>query len=873
MHNKLSYVAALMCAVVSFSATARTIYVDKSVAVSGDGTSWATAFKTIQEGCDAASSSEVDTVLVAPGEYGDDQGYANVTASATGGQKSQNCRVWINKKLILKSRDGKEVTHIVGHRGDGNGGNDANGNEPVMCVLIKKAPADDTAIGAVVEGFTIRDGEMSATMGDAGPGGIGNPFFTNYDEAHSNYFYVAYCTISNCCARRAAGMRAGTAIGTLFAENTTWDASTIGQASMNNYAYNCIFTRHPRTAIVYGYALVNCTICNNGCSSDNDRPSFGTYYYNSASFDNGKCGDTTNGGALYSSLFDGGPINTTTKKPTQVDVQYISKSASNDTTSEHAKLCMAACAGDFRPVSGGYLYGYDGHYGRIEYTNLDFIPPEYKQRDFYGKKLANNAVIPIGAILPAATSNVKPLRIGSADVSINGSRVLVAGQFVHSETVHDQIEIAPASDEGKDSFGIKINDSDIHQHPRRDGTYLYTFRTKDAEGDTFNTLEHFLADCTYFVDRDSGDDDKNDGLSAESAFQSLQHAVDVTSAQTGVFVIKVTEGTYDNQCGTGTSMWGNTTDARARVLINRSATSVNRLLLWATGDRERTVIEGSLDNSLGASYNGVGPNALRCVVVMGSSNTYVGISGFTLRNGRPTGTSKDDDCRAGMGGAIVSYRVKTVAQDCAFTGNVAHSGSVASTIVFNRCRFYGNDTMALGTVSKSTKCTLQGGVASSCIFEDNLDAEMISPGITASRFYNCTVFMTNANTSAYVYQNSVAITNSIIWSAGTYVAPSASKGGGLGGNIFWGTSSVTATSGYQIANPKFFAPEEGDYRINYNSPALSGGTEFTDDMAAYIVGDYYGNPIRFAEDGKVVIGAVHSFGKERPYPGLTIVIR
>ena len=50
---------------VSVSASAATYYVDGSVSSSGDGTSWDTAFKTIQEGIAAAFSS--DTVIVAEG--------------------------------------------------------------------------------------------------------------------------------------------------------------------------------------------------------------------------------------------------------------------------------------------------------------------------------------------------------------------------------------------------------------------------------------------------------------------------------------------------------------------------------------------------------------------------------------------------------------------------------------------------------------------------------------------------------------------------------------------------------------------------------------------------------------------------------------
>lgn len=62
---------------------AATWYVDASVVSSGDGTSWDTAFKTIQEGIDAASHG--DEVIAAPGTYSGNVRFKakNITLTST----------------------------------------------------------------------------------------------------------------------------------------------------------------------------------------------------------------------------------------------------------------------------------------------------------------------------------------------------------------------------------------------------------------------------------------------------------------------------------------------------------------------------------------------------------------------------------------------------------------------------------------------------------------------------------------------------------------------------------------------------------------------------------------------------------------------
>ena len=85
----------------------QTLYVDKAAAAGGDGETMETAFNTIAA---AVAKAQTDwTVLVAPGTYDteevvDDFGYTN--------------RVYINKRIHLRSTGGKDVTlagryHII----------------------------------------------------------------------------------------------------------------------------------------------------------------------------------------------------------------------------------------------------------------------------------------------------------------------------------------------------------------------------------------------------------------------------------------------------------------------------------------------------------------------------------------------------------------------------------------------------------------------------------------------------------------------------------------------------------------------------------------------------------------------------------------
>ena len=128
--------AVLAVALAGPAGFAGTIYVDGSVAASGDGSSWETALKRIQSGIDAASDE--DTVIVAEGTYRE-----NVSFNG--------------KNIVLRSTDPLDAavvgnTTMLAPKGGGSVVAFA-GTEDARCVLT---------------GFTIRGGDVHRGGGICG---------------------------------------------------------------------------------------------------------------------------------------------------------------------------------------------------------------------------------------------------------------------------------------------------------------------------------------------------------------------------------------------------------------------------------------------------------------------------------------------------------------------------------------------------------------------------------------------------------------------------------------------------------------------------------------------------------------------------------
>jgi hypothetical protein len=126
MKKVLGCVSVLFGVVFSCGAWCESWYVDGSVSASGDGTSWATAFKTIQQGIDAAAHG--DEVIVAEGTY-----LENVDFKG--------------KNIVLRSTDPTDLQVVRGTIIDG--------NQLASVVTFLGSETEE----CVLSGFTIRNGK------------------------------------------------------------------------------------------------------------------------------------------------------------------------------------------------------------------------------------------------------------------------------------------------------------------------------------------------------------------------------------------------------------------------------------------------------------------------------------------------------------------------------------------------------------------------------------------------------------------------------------------------------------------------------------------------------------------------------------------
>ena len=835
---------------------AKTIYVDNKLDdyTGHNGTSWALAYHRIQEAVAAASSG--DTVLVAPGEYGDDQGTV-IDNEAAGGNTHysyQKNRVWINNKHItLKSDKGAAVTHIVGKYADTDTG---IGPDAVRCIAMS---GNGNLPGTRIEGFTIRNGATLAyetgwtydTTGEtpvaknkclASHRGGGLLFHYTTSTTHRQ-IYVTDCVISNCVAAEGAAAYGVVLLRCRISGNRTYRDS--GSATMQCNAANCIFDNNGSIDYEgslyvsegnYPIAAVNCTFFNNKGILRALRDTYKATVYNSFLQCNGK---TKNEDTAYfaPSGWSGASFTNC------VADHAFNNGANNEMMSlrnDNAQL-VAPIYDDFRPVANPNANHVAGR-GDKTYCNLSWIPETDRNKDFFGDaRWDGNDSVTVGAIQTATNVVGGCLMFGSDRYTIDGRL------FEGVKDGYFYTEITPSQ------HRVRLWVNGVDPCHVWCGAYYEAYRFPNANDELVVTappfsgnkilyLQPYAPTKTVWADPSytGGDSDGSE----EKPYRTLQAAIDATAGSKRP-VVKAKAGRYDEG---GAYFWGN-----CRVVIT------NDVCVRAVDGPGSTFIVGA-DGSP-ANADGCGTNAYRCVGVDPSKVAYAaGIVGFTLTGGRTCSNGEDCNQNLRYGGGFFAEWSNTVGPfaqlvDCTVTNCISvmasgiWKGWALNTWIVG-CRQAVNPAGAVGSTAQRSvvsRCYMSG-----CVIGPN-DYGTVCVD-TDTRLYGCTINETSK--TLHLSKDAKCFNVLDLNNPTTQTAI-----GTTAGLCIETTATLAHTDCVKFADAKIAAREQGDLRPLPDSPVLLNGTTNVasiliglSDFCRFTIGGIYGG---LFPDGQPIVGAAY----------------
>ena len=782
-------------------AAANTWYVDDAkYGASGAGTSPETAFGTIQEAVTAASAG--DTVLVAPGTY--NRGSTKASGDST------SSRVVIDKDITVKSIEGAAKTIIVGAPDFTGEPLHGLGPDAVRCVAM-------SATGSVLEGFTLTGGYVYQSTGSDSftvRGGGVNIAIGNNNNIHKPF--VVDCVISNNVATRGGGAFGGTLVRCFVAENRVYNTASNttrnGAGARSGRYYNCVFTRNDDpnsqcgSTVSWIIAMVNCTVMGN-----HSNPSVVTDFSSSSP------------ACVWNSIIHHNAGNLSS-----------SMAQENSITSGTDYLVVSPIMDDWRPITGSTADGT----GSLE--GLATIPEEYRDKDFYGNPRTTDGTVCIGAVEGAVTPKGGRITFATTSTTLDGHAISRPTLYHHAAEWPAQVYLKPtAAAEGLAFFGHvaeeKVGTAASVWYTLfndRDGGRWMTLPDADTTINitpTFTTL--LWVDCASTATEPDG--------SAAAPFPTIQQAVDC--AVSGNYrVIRVKPGTYDT--GWSSNSWG-----RARVIV-----SAKNAFITSEEGAERTVIVGAPDPDAD-NADGVGPNALRCIMVEGSL-AHVGISGFTLTGGRSQVGSNGSDVK-GHGGAFrFQERTRQQALDCIITNNVAFRGPAGMYGWCQRC------LMAENKDYSGQNAVFREGFLSSCVFRDNVNAVQMGIGQNV-RAYNCTFLGVSGKGNVYTASTGfTTLASNCLFLDGNNGSDGTNTNFKWEGNYADTTGTKSRAVGITYGAACVVDKAARDFRPLATSPLVGGGGTSIENWAHYAVSDFQNRPIVFT-DGKPTIGAYqHTVG-------------
>ena len=823
-------------------AGATTYYVDNKLDdyAGHDGTSWELAYKRIQDAVAKAASG--DTVLVARGTYGDDQGTVVDCGDPTNENYSyQPNRIWINDKHItIKSAEGAAVTHIVGRHADTDTGIGAGA---VRCIAMS---GTDNLPGTRIEGFTIRDGATVAYNTGSTTNGTGEAIkacsaahrggglLFNYigSTTHRN-IHVVDCVISNCVAAEGAAAYGVVLLRCRVTGNNTHLVA--GSATRQCNTANCIFdgngaVDYEGTLYVankdYPIASVNCTFFNNKGILRTSDAEFSATVFNAFIQCNGK-------------------------SRAEADAYFAPPSWSNATftncVGDHAFACgnnnvvmssaadnaqlVAPIHGDFRPVANPYVKNVVVGKGSKNYCSQDWIPSDDQNKDFFGNaRWDGEDAVSAGAIQDAVDVAGGCIMLGYSKYSVDGRLFEGATNgYFYSAASPAQYRIKPLPAEGVEIYGVCLNGylPAKWRHLGLDGSLVVTAPPSSSDEPLFLDVQE--AAGVLWTDPNYGGGN-SDG-SESRPYATLQDAVDAAKDK---YVVKAKAGRYGAK---GKSFHGN-----SRVVV------ATNLCIRAVEGPGRTFIVGA-DGTSG-NADGCGASAYRCVAIKSCmSSAVVGFTltgGRTESNGESVASPKSANYRM-AGGAFSDGQDEAQIIDCMITNCVGVMCSATYKCWLQNCRIVDCRTAAnpqTTTGASSLRGVMKDSYLSGCVIGPNSYAVVsVDQGCI---LYNCT--LNETSTTLHISKDAQLFNVLDLNNPTTQSAI-----GTTAGLCIETTSDLAHKNCVTFPDAKIVARGQGDFRPLQDSPVLvNGTTNSVPDFHRYTIGGIHGG---LFPAGTPVVGA------------------
>lgn len=695
MTNKTLLLSALCAVSVHLAFAANTWYVDNKIGNFGyDGKSPVVnkaegrgpKYK-IQEAIEAAEDG--DTILVAPGVYGDDQGV--VPSGAIDGVSYNQCRVLVKKNLTIKSMGGKDVTHIVGKWGvPGDEVSSAGHANSISCIVIAKS-----AKGSEIEGFTIRDGAR-ATKNTALAPGVTYLYGTSMMPTQadlpqvSDLPFVVDCVISNCATKTYGAIQMINGVRLYICWNLG-GATTPSAVERCNLLYSVIAhngsvnaNSHPLRS---GRYIVNCTFCDTpGNTTSNSEP--GEFY---------NCMQSDSRGTLYAAI----------AKDNCVCAGFSNGQQENNDRCPYFGLLMAPMLGDYRLVAQKPEFctnSVNQAVGHAKEDWLAFFPEKYRYTDFNGQTVVPvNGQLNAGAVQEVATPIAGfyiPSGCNMTNLTVNGARPRTGGNGQALTFFTDKYPMAYDFRFVGEDYIVPFHGFTVNQ---RNGVYRFFDKDRKClfvpQKGFCTDLRPRKANTHVYVDPDG--DDEAAGTQA-APVRTLQKAIGkVTNSSDTFAIIHLASGTYAEG---GAAM--NQSDGETKAHNVRMNVPAGKAYIALVGDEgpEKTIIMGAADSDYA---DGNGPKAYKCIRcnINDTSGGAFCVRDVTLTGGH-TARYDNQSSSYGTGPALCvigdSKNAPVYAMDCIISNNTGYSTGVSYYGVFQRCRIVDN------------MCVKQGLFASSC---------------------------------------------------------------------------------------------------------------------------------------------------------------